>query len=255
MELNSQNYYNPETNEEYWSASLVKMFLECPSRAVSYIYGEYNPGTSAALLVGGYVDAAIEGEEAFTKWCGRHPEIFKRDGSLKADYVKADEMLDRISSDPVFMEYLEGEKQTIVTGNIGGFKFKGKLDVLKPGERIVDLKTVRDLKPVYKPGQGRLDFATAWNWPLQMAIYQRLEGHRLPCYLAVVTKEDPPQLELVEVEQARMDAEIDFLLSKLPLWDAMKAGIVEPDRCEDCAHCRATKKITGPKLLGVYEEE
>ena len=134
------------------------------------------------------------------------------------------------------------------------YGFKGKFDVYRPGERIVDLKTAKDLQPMYKPGEGRLSFADYWNWPLQMAIYQALEGNRLPCYLAVITKEDPPDLALVEIEQEKLDAEMDFLLEKLPYFDAIKQGVIEPERCENCAWCRMSRKLTGPRPLESYIE-
>ena len=121
-----------------------------------------------------------------------------------------------------------------------------------PGERIVDLKTTKDTAPVYKAGQGRISFAEAWNWPLQMAIYQRLEGNALSCYLAVITKQDPPAIEIIDIEQHMLGAEIEVLLDKLPYFDAIRDGVIEPERCEKCAYCRATKVITEPKTLDKF---
>lgn len=251
LKLTPSNYYSTEANMEYWSASLVKEFLSCPARAYAEMTGNYDRPASEALLVGGYVDAYFDG--TLPEFIADHPEICKRDGTLKAVYGKADQMIQRAEADPVFMDYMEGEKQRIVTGEIGGMPFKAKFDVYD-GRRIVDLKTVKDMRPVYKPGEGRMTFADAWNWPLQMAIYQALEGHRLPCYLAVITKEDPPDIEVIEVPQDKMDAELDFLLEKLPYFDAIKQGIVEPDRCENCAYCRMTKKLNRPRLLDEFED-
>lgn len=252
MELNSSNYYTPEANAAYWSASLVKEFLDCPARAYAELTGRYERPKSTALMVGSYVDAYFEGTLDDFKRNNR--DIFKRDGSLKSDYIAADRMIDRAASDPVFMEYMDGEKQAIKTGYIGGLPFKAKFDVYLPGQRIVDLKTAKDTKPVYKAGQGRMTFADAWNWPLQMAVYQSIEGNRLPCYLAVVTKEDPPDIEVVEIPQDKLDAEMDFLLEKLPYFDAIKQGIIEPERCENCAYCRMTKRLTAPKKLDYFNE-
>ena len=170
LELNKENYFSQEANAAYWSASLIKDFLDCEARALASVRGEYERPSTTALLVGSYVDAYFEGPGAVYSFVQNHPEIIKRDGTLKAEYVKADEMVDRAASDPVFMEYMTGEKQVIRTGEIFGFPFKIKMDVYQPGKRIVDLKTVRDLKSVYKPGEGRLNFADAWRWPLQMAL-------------------------------------------------------------------------------------
>ena len=251
MKLTADNYYSVEANRAYWSASAIKAFLECPAAALAEINGEWTRPESDALLIGSYVDAAIEGTLGL--FIQSHPQLFKRDGTLKAQYSKADEMARRAMSDPVFTDYLRGEKQRIVTGELFGYPFKAKYDVYLPGERIVDVKTVKDLQPIYKPGQGRLDFATAWNWPLQMAIYQALDGNRLPCYLAVITKENPPDIELVQIEQSRLDAELEFLGKVMPRFDAIKHGVIEPDRCGHCAYCRETKKLRGATSLAYYE--
>jgi hypothetical protein len=252
LQLTPENYYSREADREYWSASQVKTFLDCPARAMAELRGDYERPESTALLVGSFVDAFFEGTlPAFTD---AHPEIFKRGGELKADFLKALEMVDRARQDPLFLDYMEGEKQRIFTGEIGGLPFKGKFDVYRPGERIVDLKTARDLRPMYKPGEGRLSFADYWNWPLQMAIYRELEGHRLPCYLAVITKEDPPDIALVEIEPEKLDAELAFLLEKLPYFDAIKQGVVEPERCENCAWCRMSRKLAAPRPLESFIE-
>ena len=175
-----KNYYTQEANQAYWSASLVKEFQSCEARALATLNGEYVRESTQALLVGSYVDAFIEGPGAFQKFCSEHPEIFKRDGSLKAEYTRADAMLARMNASPVFMEYLTGERQTIKTGEIFGLPFKAKFDVYVPGKRIVDLKTVKDLETVYVPGEGRMAYYDAWNWPLQLAIYRPSKATACP---------------------------------------------------------------------------
>jgi len=258
MQLNSSNYYSIEAGQEYWSASQVKAFLRCEASALAEIRGEYVPKDTTALLIGGFIDAYVEGLQSFAAFNEAHPEIFKKDGTLKAEFYRAKAMIDRMEHSPVFMDYLSGEKQTIWTGEIFGLPFKAKLDVYEPGQRIVDLKTVKDLNPVYVEGEGRLAYYDAWNWPLQLAIYQELvrqnTGDRLPTFLAVVTKEDPPTLDLVEIPQWKLNAEMDYLEQILPRLDAIKAGIIEPDRCEKCAWCRATKEITGPRTIERIDE-
>ena len=249
MKVDKNNYYSLEANRAYWSASQVKSFINCEARAMAELAGAYTQPKTQALLIGSYVDAFIEGPCAFQKFTGEHPEIFKRDGSLKAEFVKADDMIARMHASPVFMDYLTGDRQTIKTGEIFGVPFKAKFDVYVPGKRIVDLKTVKDLSPVYIPGEGKVPYYEAWKWPLQMAIYQAIEGNKLPCYLAVVTKEDPPDLDLVKIPQWMLDAELDYLKQKLPYLDAVKEGIIEPTRCNKCAYCRATKEILEPRVI------
>ena len=255
MQLNEMNYFSHEADMAYFSASQIKSFKKCEAATMAELNGLYRREMSQALMVGQYVDAALTGD--LDEWCGARPEIRKRDGSLRAEFLQASEMVGRANRDPLFMDYMEGDHQTILTAPLFGVPFKAKFDVLG-ADRIVDLKTVRDFSPVYLPGQGRVDFATAWDWPLQMAIYQRIyeqvEGVRLPCYLAVITKETPPDIRIVQIEQERMDAELAWLEQVLPRYEAIKAGIIEPERCGHCAYCRETHKLTGPVKLGEYDE-
>lgn len=185
-----------------------------------------------------------------------HPEIFNsRTGELKAAYQKANLMIERAKEDPVFMQYMKGQKQKIVTGKIAGIPFKCKFDVYKRGERIVDLKTTMNMEPKYKTGEGKMSPILYWGWDIQMALYAELEGHNLPTYLAIITKEDPPNLFLVEITKAERDACMEYLKAKLPRFDAIKRGLIEPDRCEHCAYCRATKQLTRPITLDELDME
>ena len=256
MKLTPENYYSPAANAQYYSASQIKSFKKCEAMAYAEATGQYERPFSTALAVGQYVDEALTGD--LEDWLARHPEVLKRDGTLKADFEGARQMVERAMRDSVFMEFMEGDYQHIVTGDLFGHAFKAKFDVLGY-DRIVDLKTVRDLNPVYLPGQGRVSFAEAWDWPLQMAIYQRLyeqeEGVRLPCFLAVITKENPADLTVVQVEQERMDAELAWLEQAMPRIEAIKEGIIEPERCGHCAFCRETHVLTGPVMLSEYDEE
>ena len=254
MKLDRNNYYSADANREYWSASLVKEFLSCPARAVAELKGEYERPKTSALLIGSYVDACFSGGDEMEIFLAENPDIVnKRTGELKADFRKAQAMYERAASDELFMHYMEGDHQAILTGDVVGFPFKARFDVYVPGKRIVDLKTTKDMQPVWKAGEGRITFADAWNWPLQLAIYQAIEGNDLPCYLAVITKEDPPDISVIQIEQDKLDSELAFLAEKMPLFDAMKQGIIEPERCETCAYCRQTKKLKEVLTLEHYE--
>lgn len=254
MKLTKTNYHGQKANVEYFSASQIKSFLECPARTMAELSGEYVRPYSTALLVGSYVDAYFEGRKEFERFISEHPELFKRDGSLKSEFAKADEMIARAIQDKVFMEFMHGRKQVVKTGLVQGYPFKIKMDVYKRGVRIVDLKTARDMEPMYKPEHGKVTFAEFWNWPLQMAIYQAVEGNKLPVYLACITKQDPVDLAVIEIPQHHLDAEMEVLAEKLPYFDAIKQGIIEPERCGKCAFCRETKKLTGAISLDDLSE-
>lgn len=251
--LTKSTYYSAEANQRYWSASLVKAFLDCPARAVAELNGEWEQPMGEALLIGSYVDSRFEGPKSFARFKADHPELYKRDGTLKVAFVKAEEMYQRAKSDAVFMEYMRGRKQTIKTGTVFGLPFKAKFDAYRKGERITDLKTVKDMQPVYLPEMGRVSPVQKWHWDIQMALYSAIEGNDLPTYLAIVTKENPPDLYLVEISKAEREACMAFLEQKMPLFDAMKRGIIEPTRCECCEYCRATKKLAGPITMTELE--
>lgn len=259
FKLTKDNYHGREANLQYWSASLVKEFLSCEARAYAELVGDYERPKTEALLVGSYVDAAFESDKAFRRFrMENETELYRKDGKLRAEYVKADEMIKRAKSDPVFMRFMQGRHQVVMTATLFGVPFKAKFDVLRDNwkvddKRIVDLKTVRDFKPVYKEGQGRLSFVESWLWDLQGAIYTEIykkrKGVQLPFFLNCITKEDPPDIAIIRVPQHQLDANIDFLAEKMPRFIAIKAGIIEPDRCENCAYCRATRKLTRPLTL------
>lgn len=251
--LNADNYYSKEADRDYFSASQIKSLASCEARALAELNGTYKRPDSSALLIGSYVDCALTEPDKLNQFAAEHPEIYKRDGTIKAEFAHANDMIDRATQDKVFMEYLSGEHQKIVTGSIFGFPFKAKFDSYKAGQRITDLKTVKDLEPLYKPGEGRLSVVEFWAWDLQMAIYAALEGNDLPTYLAIITKQTPPDLLLVEVEQHRREACLEVLKDKLPRYDAIKHGIIEPTRCEHCDYCRATRKITEPIKMDAWE--
>lgn len=243
MKLTNENYFSPEASLEYFGVSQLKAFMDCEARALAECKGEYKQEMSTALLVGSYVDAYFEG--TLLEFENAHPELFKKDGSLKADYVHANKIIKRIHQDPLFMEYMSGDKQVIKTGEIDGFPFKIKIDSYHPGKMIVDLKVMRSLERI--AGVSLVDY---WKYDLQAAVYQLIEGNGLPFYLAIATKEDEPNLELVEIEQPDMDEEIETIRKQLPRWAAIKRGEIEPEGCGVCPYCRKNKKLTGPIPAG-----
>lgn len=253
MKLTQNNYFSKEAQVAYFSASFVKEMASCPARAVAQMRGEWERPPSKDMLIGSYVDAYFEG--TIDTFKNKHPEIFNsRTGALKADFVKADNMIKAAEQSDFFMSYLAGRKQHIMTGEIGGYPFRCKMDFYIPGNRIVDLKTTKDMQPQYKRGEGLISFAEFWKYPLQMAIYQKIEGHNLPVFLAVITKQEPPDLAVIEIPQYMLDAEITALEAVLPYYDAVRQGVIEAERCENCAYCRATKRLTEAQRLDDFLE-
>jgi len=246
MVLDNDTYFSPEASMRYMGASQFKSFLDCPARTIKEIRGDYVRPDTKALLMGSYVDAWFSDEMG--QFLEQHPEIFKKDGSLKSEYQQCDRMIARAESDPMFREFMSGEHQRIMTGELFGVPYKIKMDSYFPGKMIVDLKCMRDTKPVYK-NDGWHTFIDAWGYDLQLYIYQQIEaqnsdtGELLPCYIAVVTKEEEPDIRLIEVPQWKLNGAAAIVEHYSPIFQSYKDGKSEPPRCGKCAYCRRTKKI------------
>ena len=248
--ITNKNYFSKRAQMEYLGASQFKSFLDCPARTMAEIKGKYERTDTKALLMGSYVDAHFSGEmDQFVK---DHPDIFKKDGSLKADYLQCDKMIERAESDKLFKKYMSGEPQVVMTGTLFGSQYKIKMDSYFPGQMIVDLKCMRDIKPVYKDGSYQT-FIDAWRYDLQMYIYQQIEaqnsesGELLPCYLAVITKEEEPDIHLIEIPQWKLNGAAALVKHYTPIFQAYKDGYATPPRCEHCSYCHKTKKIIKPE--------
>lgn len=253
MELNKDNYFSPEAMTEYFSVSQFKDFMKCEAHALAKLRGEANSEPSTALLVGSYVDAYYEG--ALEEFKEAHPEILKRDGTLKADYVKAEEIIKRTERDRLFEDHMSGEKQVILTGEIFGYPWKIKVDSLFE-DVIVDLKVMKDFSPVYVEGEGRVHWIEAWGYDIQGAIYQEIvrqnTGDRLPFVIAAVTKEKTPDIGLFEIPQARLDVAMKVVENLIDHIADVKSGLIEPSRCGKCDYCKDTKELVD---VVAYDEE
>lgn len=257
MELTNSNYYSTEANMAYWSVSQFKEFDRCEACGLASARGEYVREETDALLIGSYVDAYYSGELGLFLDEHRETMFSKRGGGLLAKYKRADDMIQTVNSDPLMMEYLLGEKQQIFTSELFGVPWKVKADIYKPGVRIVDLKTVKDFSDVWDPGYGYRSWIEFWGYDLQGAIYQKViekeTGEHLPFFLEAVTKEKVPDKAIIQIPQHVLDAALGMVEAKIERFDLIKAGEVEPIRCECCDYCKATKRLTGPVVYEIKE--
>lgn len=243
--LTKENYFSPEMSKKYMGVSQYKHFLKCEAAAMAEINGEYKRPMTTALMVGSYIDAYFAGTiDEFVK---EHPEIFKRDGNLKADYVQAELIIKRIEADPLFMEFMSGTKQEIMTAKLFGADWKIAIDSYHENDKIVDLKIIRSLERI----MGK-SFVEHWGYDLQMAIYSEVErkfkkrDQGLETYLAAATKEDVTDLELIHIPRWRRNDMLENVEKHMPRILAVKNGEVEPIGCGVCPYCRSVKKLTEP---------
>ena len=257
MELNNDNYFSTEANREYWSVSQFKSFDKCEACGLAESKGLYERPESDALLIGSYVDAYFSDElQDFEQ--KRGSQMFKKNGEILAKFSHANDMINRIESDPMMLDYLTGEKQTIMSADLFGVEWKIKMDVYDE-TRIVDLKTVKDFNDIYDPDYGWRSWIEWWKYDVQGAIYTRVEqkvtGREkpLPFYLAAVTKEKVPDIKIVHIPDYILDAAFHMVEAKIERFELIKRGYVEPIRCEKCDYCKETKILTGPEEYEIPE--
>lgn len=253
--LTNENYYSIEANREYMSVSQYKEFKKCEASAMAQISGGWEKPKTTALMVGSYVDSWFEG--TLEQFKLEHPEIFKKDGSLKSDFVQAEEIISFIQKDPKFMYYMSGEKQVIMTAELFGTKWKIKLDSYLPGVMIVDGKVMRSMERI----MGK-SFVEHWGYDIQMAVYsevvRRVTGFDLDTFLAVVTKQSPPDKDVIHVPRWRREECLSDVERDMPRILAVKSGKQEPQRCGICDYCRSTKMVSEPidfELVGLSTAE
>ena len=217
MFLTAENYYSQEANKEYLSVSQYKDFCgtigrpACEEQAMAKLEGRWEQEKTVSIMVGSYVDSYFEG--TLYDFKENNPEIFTKSGKLKAEYQKAEEIIDRIKRDTLFMWFMSGEKQKIFTAEMFGGKWKVKLDSYLPGKCIVDLKIMKSLREAhYTKDYGMMDFVSYWGYDIQAAVYQEIlrlcTGERLPFYIAAASKEKEPDIEIIQIPQAQIDARL-----------------------------------------------
>ena len=264
MILTNENYYSMEANRQFLSVSQYKDFCgtlgkqACEEQALAKLNGLWETEKTTALMVGSYVDAHFEGTLDLFK--AQNPEVFTKAGILRAEYKKAEEIINRIERDEYFMKFLSGEKQVIMTAEMFGADWKVKLDSYVKDVCIVDLKVMKSIRELnYVKDFGHMHFVSYWGYDIQAAVYQevvyRNTGKRLPFFIAAASKEKETDIEIIQIPQQMMDdrlAEVEKNTGNILM---LKNGEIDPIRCENCDWCKHTKVLTKPiwpdELLGV----
>lgn len=264
LKLTEANYYSPEANRDYMSASQFKAFRKCEAAAMAELRGEWGRKGTLALLVGSYVDSYFSGE--LDQFRADHPEVYKRDGTLNADFVHAQRVAERLERDDLARMLLSGRHQTIKTGRIAGVWYKTKSDSLLNarqveaickafpqvrelvpfgGAMIVDLKYMKDFGDIWdEEMQERVSFAEYWGYDIQGAIYQKIDKRAAPFVLIGATKEAEPDIEAMYIPDADLENALAYVEELSPRYAAIKRGEVEPVGCGKCAYCRSQKRLS-----------
>lgn len=259
--LNETNYHSTAARKLYCGASQFKSFMKCESEALAEVNGEIGSVESKSLLEGSYMDSIFEGKDAFRRFRESHPEIYTARGELKSEFKKADLAYDRVSQDETFMEFMDGDKQVILTGTIAGVKYKIKTDILNlEKNRIVDLKYVKDFNLIWdEEDKTKKHFIEYWGYVIQGAIYREIArqvfGIKMPFYIAAITKEDNTNYDVFEIAERDLDEALEYVIEKTPRIDALKQGKEKPRECGNCRYCRSVKKLKGATVYTKYVED
>jgi hypothetical protein len=250
--LTDANYHSVESNKRYLSVSQYKDFVgtagfpKCESKALAKMRGEWVEEPSIAMLSGSLLDAMYEG--TMDKFKQNTPQLFTMKGELRSEFKKVEEIFEFGKKDEMFSTYMAGEKQIIFTGEMFSGLWKIKIDALHRGKCVVDLKLVKSLYDRVWSNGAYLNFIQSYGYVLQGAVYQRIvkinTGEELPFFLACLTKEDQPDKAIVQIPDIEMELELSQVRLNVEHILRLKNGDEPAVRCERCAYCRSTKKIT-----------
>ena len=208
------------------------------------IKGEWIDESSIALKQSSYVDAWMSKD--LKKFKIENSDIFLKNGELKAEYRLAEEIIKQIKKDTMFMKYIGGKHQKIMTGTISNITVKITIDSLHH-TCITDLKIIKDMDLIWnEKTKQKENFIDYYKYTLQASLYQEIvrqrTGKKLPFIIAVATKEKYSQRQLLQIPQDIMDEKLEFLKSYLPHLQDVKTGKVEPTSCGKCPYCISKKK-------------
>ena len=255
MLLTQANYFSKDAERDFMSRSQYKGYLECEAKQEAKLRGEWDDGTNIAFEVGNYVHSWCQGTQR--EFVSSHPNMFKRDLSLKAEYILADKMIECLKGDDFVLYCLEGSKEKIITFEMFGCWWKVMLDVQNNDRRrIVDLKTTRSIteKVWDEETRKKVSFVEAYNYPLQSCLYT--EGERIAMgrepgdysefLIVAVSKEKTPDKAIINMtDNERLVKELAEVEVNMPRILAVKSGEVDPIFCGQCDYCKSVKQLSG----------
>lgn len=265
MKLTPENYYSHDTDWQYMSFSLFKDFEQCEARALAKLKEDWKPKTSPTpLLVGNYVHSYFESMkshgdfiEANKKDLMTRPTKTNPQGHLRAEFKVANSMVQTLQADEMFdYFYTPGDKEVIVTGQIDGYWWKGKIDslVLDKGY-FCDLKTVDDIHKGHwnSIDRRKVPFIYDREYDMQMAIYRELIkqtfGKECQPFIFAVSKQTPPDHDAFDFngidDKYAMQEDLDKVKELQPYFWKVMTGEEKPAACGKCDYCRETKMLNG----------
>ena len=252
--INKDNYYTPEADLKTFSVTQYKLFKSCEAKALAKVRGEYKQLDSEAFLLGKYIHSWSEGTlEAFKE---ENPELYSSRGAtkgqLKSSFQVANNMIKALEDDRACMNFLQGEKEIIIQGELFGVKWRGMVDILNINKGFFgDLKTTQG---IHKKYAGGLNFIEQYGYIEQMAVYRELIkqqfGVDLIPYIIAVTKEEIPDKAVIRIDKAYTDPKLEEMKFYIERFKAIKEGKENAVGCGSCDYCKSVNKVSKILSLG-----
>lgn len=228
--------------------------MKCEACALAKLKGEWVEEQTESMAISSYIDAVVSGqeEEFLQKEIEKinnkeNSYILLKSGKKTAKVIQADEVIAQMRQDEMFMKYIGGDHQQIMTGEISEVPVKIKIDSFHKDKCIVDLKAMANLDLIWNDKtRQKENFIDSYDYVLQGALYQEIvrqnTGKQLPFIIAVATKQKYSQRALLQIDQEKLDLKLQFLQSYLPHLQDLKQGKVESTSCNCCDYCISKQK-------------
>ena len=266
-QLTEENYYQDTL---FLSKSRFSEYMKCEARQLAIDHGlwEDNKNDNKALVIGNYIHSAFESQEAHERFVADNEDsiLTKNKKGKLADFKTADSVIESLKNDDVFLTLYDGEKgdsvekELIVTGELAGVPFKGKIDTINHSQGyFVDLKTMKSVRG--KEWSNTLGQYTAnvianifdYGYALQMYIYHELllqqEGDFFTPYIFAVSKQECPDKELVLFDDKTLKYGEEVFNKHIGRVKDVIAGKVLPRHCGKCPYCVEHRVITRAKTI------
>ncbi|SYX84649.1 PD-(D/E)XK nuclease-like domain-containing protein [Paenibacillus alvei] len=259
LKLTKDNYFSLEANRQYMSVSQFKGFLPayggCEAQSMAKLAGEWEDAKKDAFDEGHFLHAWNEG--TLSEFKANNPQIYSSRGNtagqLKSNFKHLNKLIDVLESDPMVMNVLAGQKEVILSATLYGIPWKVMLDSYQPDIAVLaDLKGMQSMDSKWWNVEARCyeNFIEHYGYDIQMSIYAEVEKHNkarehwaIP-HMVIVTKETVPNHEIIFFDYEDIARGLNIVANNIERVKAVKSGLIEPTRCENCDYCKTTKKIT-----------